>query len=274
MAQVAFIGAGKMAEALIGGITKAGVFAPENVVISDVDPVRIKQVSKKYGVRAAADNIFAASDSECVVFAVKPQDMEAALTDARAADCPPGTLFVSIAAGATISSIKAVLGGGSKVFRVMPNLPAVKGEGASVACGEGEDSDFETVEKIFGSVGMVEFVPEEMIDAFTALSGSGPGFVAAFAESLISGAEKLGIPPDTAEKFAIQTLFGAAKIMREGVSPKDLREAVSSPAGTTVAGLEEFEKSGFSSVVENALAAAQKRSKELARNGGAKGGKK
>ncbi|QMU55901.1 MAG: pyrroline-5-carboxylate reductase [Candidatus Mycalebacterium zealandia] len=274
MAGIAFIGAGKMAEALIGGITGAGVFVPEDVVISDIDPARVKLVSEKYGVRVAADNVSAASDSECVIFAVKPQDMESALTDARAAQCPPGALFVSIAAGATISSIKAVLGGGGKVFRAMPNLPAVRGEGASVVCGEGEDADFETVEKIFSSVGMVEFVPEEMIDAFTALSGSGPGFVAVFTESLMSGAEKLGISPDVAEKFAVQTLFGAAKIMREGMSPKDLREMVSSPAGTTVAGLEEFEKSDFSSVVENALAAARKRSKELARNGGAKGGKK
>lgn len=273
MADIAFIGAGKMAEALVSGITRAGVFAPEKVVVSDVDPARLQRLSEKYGVRASSDNVSAAADSKCVVFAVKPQDMEAALADVRAADCPPETLFLSIAAGVTISSLKAVFDGG-KVFRVMPNFPAVKGEGASVACGEGEDADFETVERILGSVGIVEFVPEEMIDAFTALSGSGPGFAAAFAESLISGAEKLGIPPDTAEKFAVQTLFGTAKIMREGASPRALREMVSSPAGTTVAGLKEFEKSGFSSAVENALAAARKRSKELALKKSPKGGNK
>ena len=265
MAAVAFIGAGKMAEALLSGVVRSGVFSAGQVKVSDIDPARLSLMGRKYGVLCSADNASAAADADCVVFAVKPQDIDAALVDVAGAGCGSGTVFVSMAAGVKVSRIQSALGGNSKVFRVMPNLPVVESEGACVVYGRGAEDDFAMVGRIFGAVGIVEFVEQEgLIDAFTALSGSGPGFVAAFTESLISGAEKLGLSPAVAEKFAVQTVFGSAKIMREGASPGDLREAVSSPAGTTVAGLEEFEKSGFSSIVENALAAAYKRSKELA----------
>ncbi len=264
MADMVFIGAGKMADAIVSGIIGSEAFAASRIVMSDIDARRLSEMEKKYGIRTAPDNTAAASGARCVLFAVKPQDMGQALYDVSRAQNSRDTLYVSIAAGVKISSISAVLGEGRRIFRVMPNLPVFAGEGASVACGEGEDEDFEIIGKVFGSVGIVEFVPEEQIDAFTALSGSGPAFVAAFAESFITAGEKSGIAPKTVRRFVVQTLFGAAKMMASGgISPQMLREMVSSPGGTTVAGLEALEKSGFQKAVETALKAAEKRSKEL-----------
>lgn len=272
-ADIAFIGAGKMAEALVGGIVGSGVFPPRRIVMSDVDPLRLAEMGKKYGVACAPDNASAAAAARCVLFAVKPQNMERVLGDASRARGGQ-TLYVSIAAGIRISFISSFLGVKGGVFRVMPNLPAFVGAGASVACGSGGEEDFETVKKVFGSVGIVEFVPEELMDAFTALSGSGPGFVAAFAESLVSAAEKTGICGETARRFAVQTLFGASKMMAaNGISPRALRERVSSPGGTTVAGLAALESSGFAAAVENALTAAESRSRELSASGRTEGKK-
>ncbi len=263
MTDIAFIGAGKMAEALVEGIISSEIFPPHGIVASDIDGGRLAEVEKKYGISAARDNASAVSGAKCVLFAVKPSDMERALVDVKNSG-RPDILYVSIVAGMRISSIKSVLGEDRKVFRVMPNLPVVAGEGASAACGEGDERDLKIVRKVFGAVGMVEFVSEDLMDAFTALSGSGPGFAAAFAESLICAGEELGIPPRIAERFAVQTLFGSAKMMAQGkVSPKTLREAVSSPAGTTVAGLCALEESGFQKAVKKALTAARERSKEL-----------
>lgn len=275
MADIAFIGAGKMAEALAGGIIRSGVFPASRIVMSDVDPARLEKMEREYGVAAVSDNTAAASRARCVLFAVKPQNMERALLDVRRArnGTEGETVYISIAAGVKISAILSLLGKGRRVFRVMPNLPVLVGEGAVAACGTGEE-DFETVGKIFSSVGVVEFVPEEQMDAFTALSGGGPAFLAKFAESLISAGEKSGIPRETARRFTVQTLFGSAKMMASGgISPRELREMVSSPGGTTLAGLAEFEKSGFSDTIENALEAAAKRSTELSRDGRT-GGKK
>jgi len=276
MADIAFIGAGKMAEALVGGIIRSKVFPASRIVMSDVDPVRLEKMERKYGVVAVSDNTAAALRTRCVLFAVKPQNMERALLDVRRArnGTEGEVLYISIAAGVKVSAILSLLGKGCRVFRVMPNLPVLAGEGAVAVCGTGKDGDFETAGKIFGSVGIVEFVPEEQMDAFTALSGGGPAFLARFAESLISAGEKLGIPRETARRFTIQTLFGSAKMMASGgISPQEVREMVSSPGGTTLAGLAEFEKSGFSHTVENALEAAAKRSTELC-EAGRTGGKK
>ncbi len=264
MTEIAFIGAGKMAEALVGGIVGAEVFPASRIVMSDVDAGRLEEMGGKYGVATSPDNTAAASGARCVLFAVKPQNMQPALEDVRRAQNGSDTFYVSIAAGVKISSLSSVLGEARAIFRAMPNLPVFAGEGACAVCGTGGDEEFETVKKVFGSVGIAEFVPEEQIDAFTALSGGGPAFLAAFAESLISAGEKFGISPETARRFVVQTLFGSAKMMAAGeISPQTLREMVSSPGGTTLAGLAELEKSGFSDTVERALKAAQKRSKEI-----------
>ena len=269
-ADIAFIGAGKMAGALIGGVISAGVFAANRIVVSDTDPARIAEIGKRYGVSAASGNASAAARAGCVVFAVKPQDMDAALADVSRAGCGEGTVFVSIAAGGKVERIKSFLGKGVPVFRAMPNLPALAGEGACAVCGDGGREGVQTVKKLFGSSGIVEFVDEGLMDAFTALSGSGPGFVAAFAESLAAAGEKLGINPQTAGRFAVQTVFGAALMMKNGTVPRELRKAVTSPGGTTAAGLAAFERNGFSATVENALAAACARAGELSSNGGKK----
>ncbi|MGI9558926.1 MAG: pyrroline-5-carboxylate reductase [Thermodesulfobacteriota bacterium] len=261
MAEIAFIGAGKMAEALVSGIISAGIFEPGSVAVSDVSARRVSEMGKKYGVRIAPGNVSAAQ-ADCVVFAVKPQNMADALSDVRNAGRGNDALFVSIAAGVRTSFIRESLSA-RRVFRVMPNLPATEGAGASAVCGDGEKGDFEMVENLFGSVGEVEFVDEELMDAFTALSGSGPAFAAAFASALVSAGEKLGIPPASARRFAVQTLFGSAKMMKGGISPDELEKAVSSPGGTTVEGLAALRESGFQSAVENALRAARKRAGEL-----------
>ena len=269
-AELAFIGAGKMAEALISGAVSAGAVSAGRVVISDADPRRLAGVSERHGVATAPDNAAAAAGANCVVFAVKPQDMDAALSDVSRAGCGADTVFVSIAAGVKVARIKSALGEERPVFRAMPNLPVVEGEGACVICGEGGRGDIETVGRLFGSSGIVEFIDEGLMDAFTALSGSGPGFVAAFAETLAAAAEKLGIDRRTAERFAVQTVFGAAAMMKAGTQPDELRKMVTSPGGTTAAGLSALDRDGFSAAVESALAAARDRAEELSSNGGKK----
>ena len=269
-ADIAFIGAGKMAESLIGGAVRAGAFSAARMVISDTDPRRLAEVGERYGVATAPDNVAAAAAADCVVLAVKPQDMDAALSDVSRAGRGADAVFVSIAAGVKVARIRSALGAECAVFRAMPNLPVTVGEGACVVCGEGGRGDIETVGRLFGSSGVVEFVDEGLMDAFTALSGSGPGFVAAFAESLAAAAEKLGISRRTAERFAVQTVFGAAAMMKAGTPPDGLREMVTSPGGTTAAGLSALERGGFSAAVESALAAARRRAEELSSQGGKK----
>jgi pyrroline-5-carboxylate reductase len=264
---VGFIGGGNMSEALVKGLIASGREA-KSMLVSEPDAARRRLVSKKYGVRATSDNAEVVAASRTVVLAVKPQ----VLGDVLAALRPVVTrreLYVSIAAGVMLAKLEAGLGKASRVVRVMPNTPCLVGKGASVICAgsRASQADLRTVRRMFSSVGIAHLVKDEkLMHLVTALSGSGPAYVYRFAEALIAAGEKGGLEPALARELSFQTIAGAAAMMIEtGIEPADLRRAVSSPGGTTLAGLGRLDENGFVDLVRSAVAAAAKRSVELSR---------
>ena len=260
---VGFIGAGNMARAMGGGIA-AG--RPDvRIVATDPDEGARERFAKEAGgTIASLDEVIAAAD--VLVLAVKPQVLGAVL-DKLAGKARAEQVVVSIAAGFTLKSLARKLGATSRLVRAMPNTPALVGEGITVLVGGGAATadDLETVRGLFTSVGDAAVIADEaQLDAVTAVSGSGPGFVFAFAEAWLKAAESAGLAPELAERLVKQTLFGAATLWRTSGDPPDkLRAMVTSPGGTTLAGLEALEARGFARAIASAIEAAARRSKEL-----------
>ena len=260
---VGFIGAGNMARAMGGGIA-AG--RPDvRIVATDPDEGARERFAKETGgTIASLDEVIAAAD--VLVLAVKPQVLGAVL-DKLAGKARAEQVVVSIAAGFTLKSLARKLGATSRLVRAMPNTPALVGEGITVLVGGGAATadDLETVRGLFTSVGDAAVIADEaQLDAVTAVSGSGPGFVFAFAEAWLKAAESAGLAPELAERLVKQTLFGAATLWRTSGDPPDkLRAMVTSPGGTTLAGLEALEARGFARAIASAIEAAARRSKEL-----------
>ena len=264
MTCVGFVGAGNMARALAGGIA-AG--KPDvRIVATDPDAGARERFAKETGgiLAAGLDEVAAAAD--VLVLAVKPQVL-GAVVDKLAGHVRAAQIVVSVAAGFTLQSLARQLGASSRLVRAMPNTPALVGEGITVLVGGGAATadDLEVVRGLFTSVGDAVVVAEEsLLDAVTAVSGSGPGFVFAFAEAWLEAAKSVGLAPALAERLVKQTLFGAATLWRtSGDSPDKLRAMVTSPGGTTLAGLEALEAHGFARAVRAAIEAATRRSKEL-----------
>ncbi|MDH5672620.1 MAG: pyrroline-5-carboxylate reductase [Myxococcales bacterium] len=262
---VAFIGAGNMAGALIGGLIESGTLAPEALVASDPRPQALSALAERFGIVTTSDNGEAASTASVVVLSVKPQVLPALLPELGA---PVGdALVVSIAAGVRLSVIEAGLGdGAARVVRAMPNTPALVCAGATaIAAGSrATDADLQTAEAIFRSVGIVERVEEAALDAVTGLSGSGPAYVFLLAEAMAAAGAAVGLPPEQAARLSAQTLFGAAKLLIEsGRDPAELRRQVTSPGGTTEAGLGVLAELDFQGIVARAIARATERSREL-----------
>ena len=265
--RIAFVGGGNMAEALIKGLVSVGSRAPA-IAIAEPRAARRRELASRYGVRATASNLEAIERATLVVLAVKPQTMSDVL-----AEIAPGMgrdkLLVSIAAGVSIATLEKKLGRGVRVIRVMPNTPCLVGKGMSVlARGRSATArDLARARKIFESVGKAEIAKHEAwLDAVTGLSGSGPAYVYRFAEALIDSGVREGLPDALVRTLVYQTLAGAAEmLLATGKSPRELREAVSSPGGTTLAGLARMDRGGLSRVVGAGVAAATARSKELAR---------
>jgi pyrroline-5-carboxylate reductase len=261
---IGFIGAGKMAQALAGGIAKD--FPDLKFVVSDPSADALTTFEEVVQGRsvAADSNQQVFDQSDCVVLAVKPQHAESALQDVTSGSKRP--IVVSIMAGVTILKITNMTGS-ERVIRVMPNTPCLVGQGASgIAANENVDAgDIASVIGLFKSVGKVVEVPEEQIDAVTGVSGSGPAYVFRFIEALIEGGVAEGLAPDVAATLAVQTVRGAAELLGEtGESPAVLRDRVTSPGGTTLAALNSLESAGFAAAVIAAVRAATARSKELA----------
>ena len=260
---VGFIGAGNMARAMGGGIA-AG--RPDvRIVATDPDEGARERFAKETGgTIASLDEVIASAD--VLVLAVKPQVLGAVL-DKLAGKARAEQIVVSIAAGFTLKSLARKLGATSRLVRAMPNTPALVGEGITVLVGGGAATadDLESVRGLFTSVGdAVAIADEAQLDAVTAVSGSGPGFVFAFAEAWLKAAESAGLAPELAERLVKQTLFGAATLWRTSGDPPDkLRAMVTSPGGTTLAGLEALEARGFARSIASAIEAAARRSKEL-----------
>ena len=262
---IAFLGAGNMAGALIRGFIRTGTIEARQIVASDPDTARLETLASELGIRTASSNVSALTDADVVFLATKPQAFRLLLPDVEGA-LLADALVISIAAGISTSIIEGQLPGGTRVVRAMPNTPAHVGAGATaIARGaNATDSDLDLAEQLFQSVGLVARVPEDQLDAVTALSGSGPAYVFAMIEALRDGAVREGLPEDMALELAAQTVRGAARLLIEGSDPPEvLRERVTSPGGTTRAGLDALEEAGFSEAIAGAVRAATRRSTEL-----------
>ena len=261
---IAVIGAGKMGEALVSGLLKAGT-SPDDLIITERYEERANELSQHYGVKAVS-NADAADQAETMVLAVKPQDMDALLAE-LAPVVTPDRLIVTIAAGITTAAIERRLAAGVPVVRVMPNTPALVGEAMSaVAPGaHASPEHLDRAEALFRPVGKVVRLPESQLDAVTALSGSGPAYVFYLVEAMTDAGILLGLPRAVAHELIVQTVYGAAVMLREtGEHPVTLREAVTSPAGTTISAIRELENHGVRAAFLAALEAARDRSRELA----------
>ncbi|KAJ5899755.1 hypothetical protein N7495_004499 [Penicillium taxi] len=270
--KIAFIGGGNMASAIIGGLISKGV-PTSNIIVSEPWDVNRAKLSAT-GIPTTTDNASAASSADIVIIAVKPQVAHDVCTELGASWTSRASLpiLVSIAAGITLASLqewsRTTDGRGAHVVRVMPNTPALVGEGASGAYASADvnGDEKELVNALLSSVSQAtEWVDrEELLDVVTGLSGSGPAYFFAMVEHLIASATALGLPKDQATRLATQTCLGAGKMLVESSDePGQLRKNVTSPNGTTYAALQTFEKLGFEGIVDKAVQAATSRSAEL-----------
>ena len=265
--RVGFIGGGNMGEALIRGLVGASLVPADLIAATDVRADRARQLAQQYGIAAHGDNVRCVRDADVVVLAVKPQIMGDVLREIAPA-VTARHLLISIAAGVATATIRAALGKDARIIRVMPNTPALVLQGATaIARGKGlERDDLATAEEIFGAVGRVVVLDEDLMDAVTGLSGSGPAYVALVVESLADGGVKMGLDRITAMTLAIQTVLGSAHLLAEtGMHPGALKDMVSSPGGTTIAGISALEEGGIRTTFIRAVERATQRSRELGR---------
>ncbi len=253
-----------MAEAIVAGIVDKQVVAANDICATDISEVRLQHFVEKYGVGTSLDNAAAAAQADVVVLSVKPQIFPEVWPEIKSA-LKPDALVVSIMAG--IPSAKIAGGKPVRVVRVMPNTPALIGEGAAgIAAGEfATKADLQVAEKLMGAVGATVVVEEEGLHAVTALSGSGPAYVFYLLESMLEAADQMGLEKGLSRDLALATVIGAAKLMQEtGEDADALRKKVTSKGGTTAAALNTMEERGVKNAIIAALFAAQVRSKELA----------
>jgi pyrroline-5-carboxylate reductase len=262
MTRVAFIGAGKMAEAILRGMLASGLCKAESLVVSDPSETRRSRMVEAFGIRSVTDNREAARWGDVIVLGVKPPQVVGTLAEVR--DDLKGKCLISIAAG--IRLVHLVSGGERAVIRAMPNTPAQVGAGATaLAPAPGTSTeDLALARQIFEAVGPVWVLDETGLDAVTGLSGSGPAYVFVLIEALADGGVKCGLPRDVAQGLAAQTVFGAAKMARDlGRHPAQLKDDVASPGGTTMAGLHQMEIGGVRAAMIAAVEAATRRSAEM-----------
>ena len=259
MADIAIIGGGNMGEALIKGLHKHKLFVCES------NPGRVRYLKEKYKI-TVAEIADAVSASSIVILAVKPQDMGNILVETRHCLVSTDKLFISIAAGITTSYIEKILSTKIKVIRTMPNMPAMIGEGITAVCAGkyAKAVDLKAACKIFDYLGKTVVVKENLMDAITAVSGSGPAYVFFFMECLIKSAEALGLKSDLSKELVMATFLGSVHLLeKQSIEPGILRAKVISKGGTTAAALDVFLKGKFNHLVYQALFAAKKRAKEL-----------
>lgn len=269
MEKIGFIGMGQMATALAGGFVRAGKLSPNNLYAFDVSAEAAKRFQETVGggsVCASAPQVVGSAD--VIFFCVKPQHMAPVLEELGSAcsEILPAKLLVTIAAGLPIGCYKKALGDTIRIVRVMPNTPCLVGEAASgfARGGRATADDSAFVKDWLETVGVAYEVPERLLDAVTGLSGSGPAFVFMMIEALADGGVKAGLPRATALALAAQTLKGSAElVLKSGEHPGALKDKVTSPSGTTIAGVAELENRGLRGALIAAVEAAAKRSAEL-----------
>lgn len=263
---IAVLGAGVMGELFVAGLLRGGD-APQRVVISEKREERAQEISERYGVRALSP-AEAVRDASTILILVKPQDMASLLAEIGPV-VPNDALVVSLAAGARLETLEAAFGPGVACVRAMPNTPAVVDLGMLAISGGASCSpaQLDYVESLLSVVGKVVRVPEDLQDAVTATSGSGPAYVFLLVESMIDAAMDLGIDAQTARTLVTQTVIGAATMAaRDDADAAELRRQVTSPNGTTAAALQTFEDGDFRGLVRSAMTAARDRGRELGRS--------
>lgn len=262
---IGFIGAGQMATALAKGFIAAGTVSPEKIVACDVYAVAAEKFVEQTGSRIVSNAAEVAMSANVVFLAVKPQQISNLLPNLRD-HLKPDQLVISIAAGISLTTLTAGLGPNQPIIRVMPNTPCLVSSGAS-AFSRGEkatDQHAATVHVLLSNVGLAVEVPEKLLDAVTGLSGSGPAYVYQIIEALSDGGVRMGLTREIATKLAAQTVLGAAKmVLTTGQHPGMLKDAVTSPGGTTIAGLHALERGGLRGTLMDAVEAATERAREL-----------
>jgi len=257
------IGGGVMGEALLSRLINLGVYQGSDVLVSDPLPSRRDFLAQKYGVAVTGENREVPKAKEVLFLAIKPQVFEAVATELS--DVSISSLVISILAGVPLNKLETAFPK-QPVIRAMPNTPATVGAGIT-AIAPGilvQPDNLALAKRIFLAVGEVVEVPESMLDAVTGLSGSGPGYVAILIEALTDGGVAAGLPRAIASQLALQTVFGTAQLLKESkMHPAELKDRVTSPGGTTIAGIAELEKAGFRSAIIEAVKAAYRRAKEL-----------
>jgi pyrroline-5-carboxylate reductase len=261
-----FLGSGNMGEALVSGLVQSGSARPENIICTDVREERLEELRTRYGVKTTTDNLEAVRASEVVIYAVKPQLMAEVLKE-TADLLDMSKLVVSIAAGVPLRAIESLLQKELRLIRVMPNIAAsVKESATALSAGRhARREDVELAMAIFNSVGKTVFLRENyLMDAITGLSGSGPAYIFIIVDALADAGVKMGLARKDAQFLAAQTVMGAAKMLMETREhPGQLKDRVTSPGGTAIAGIHTLEKGGLRTTLINAVEAATLRSKEL-----------
>lgn len=268
---IGFLGAGNMAEALIRGLVQGGVVAPERILASGPRSERLAELAATYKIATTTDNVAVARKSEILVLSVKPQILEKVVREVSSG-IAPGTLVISVAAGVDTATIESHLPSGARVVRAMPNMPALVRAGATaIARGRhANDADLAEAKTIFDAVGITIVLDESHLDAVTGLSGSGPAYIFLILEALADAGVKVGLSRRDAQKLAAQTVMGSAKLLLDtDEHPGRLKDMVTSPGGTAIAGLHTLEEGGLRTTLMNAVETATKRARELGK--GSKG---
>ena len=264
--KIGFIGGGNMAEALTSGLVLSKAAKPEDIICSDIRVEPLVDLQEKYGVNTTTDNVQVAENSDIIVFATKPQILASVLKEtAHALD--KSKLIISIAAGVPLAAIESGLQKELRLIRVMPNICAfVKESASAIAAGKFvQDGDIELAKAIFDSVGVSVFIQENILmDAFTGLSGSGPAYVFLIIDAMADAGVKMGLSRKDSLLLSTQTVMGSAKLLLESSEhPGQLKDRVTSPGGTSIAGIHTLEKGGLRTTIIDAVETATNRSKEL-----------
>jgi pyrroline-5-carboxylate reductase len=263
--KIAFIGAGNMGEALLGGLLTAKLTDPANIIATDIRPERLQDLQNKWKIRTSLDNRQAAQDADVILLCVKPQTISEVLAQLKGI-IRGEQLVISILAGITTDTITYALTGKNPVVRAMPNIPAVVQTAATAICmGKFAQEEHRLIAtRIFQSIGQVEVVAETQMDVVTGLSGSGPSYIYMIIEALSDGGVLMGLPRDVATRLASQTVLGSARLVQETrIHPAVLRDQVTTPGGTAIAAIKELEASGLRPMLIRAVETATRRSKEL-----------
>jgi pyrroline-5-carboxylate reductase len=267
--KVGFIGAGAMTEAMLKGLLESGMLTSAQCILSDISEQRLHYLSSQYGVSVTHDNRALVNQADVLILAVKPQIIGKVL-DEIAATVDRSTLVISIAAGICLSRLEEKLQG-VRILRVMPNTPVAVGAGmAAISLGNlATEADGQLAMKLFESVGRAVIVAENLMDGVTGLSGSGPGYAFVIIDALADAGVRIGFNRQTSILLAAQTLMGAAKMVLEtGEHPAKLRDMVTSPAGTTIAGIHILEQKGLRAALIDAVVEASKQSAEMNKSHG------